>query len=99
MTVKSARAVETEPLERLEDKVRKLVSLVEQLRGDKARLVDENTRLQVQLESQQGKVEAMQATLAQAEQAATELGALREERDQVRARVADLLEQIEALEI
>ena len=99
MTVKSARAVDTEPLERLEDKVRKLVSLVEQLRGDKARLVDENTRLQVQLESQQGKVEAMQATLAQAEQAATELGALREERDQVRARVAGLLEQIEALEI
>ena len=98
-TVKLGRAIDTEPLERLEEKVRKLVTLVEQLRGDKAHLVDENTRLQVQLESQQGKAEALQAKLAEADQAGSELTALREERDQVRTRVADLLEQIEALEI
>jgi regulator of replication initiation timing len=99
MTVKSARAIDAEPLERLEEKVRKLVAFVEQLRNDKAHLVDENTRLQVQLESQQGKSEALQVKLSETEHAAAELGALREERDQVRARVADLLEQIEALEI
>jgi regulator of replication initiation timing len=99
MTVKLGRAIDTEPLERLEDKVRKLVALVEQLRGDKARLVDENTRLQVQVESHQGKLEALQARLADADQAGAELTALRQERDQVRSRVADLLEQIEALEI
>jgi regulator of replication initiation timing len=98
-TVKLGHAIDTEPLERLEEKVRKLVTLIEQLRGDKAQLVDENTRLQVQLESQQGKVEALQAKLAEADQASSELTALREERDQVRTRVADLLEQIEALEI
>ena len=99
MTVKLGRVIDTEPLERLEEKVRKLVGLVEQLRNDKAQLVDENTRLQVQLESQQGKLEVLQAKATEADQAGTELAALRQERDDVRTRVADLLEQIEALEI
>ncbi len=99
MTVKLGRAIDIEPLERLEDKIRKLVSLVERLRGEKATLVDENTRLQVQLESSQGKLEALAARVADAEQVGTELEALRQERDQVRARVADLLDQIEALEV
>jgi regulator of replication initiation timing len=99
MTVKLGRAIDTEPLERLEEKVRKLVGLVEQLRGDKAHLVDETTRLQVQLESQQTKLEALQVRAVEADETATELTALRQERDQVRTRVADLLEQIEALEV
>ena len=99
MTVKLGRAIDTEPLERLEEKVRKLVALVEQLRGDKTHLVDENTRLQVQLESQQGKLEALQVRASEADAASTELTALRQERDEVRTRVADLLDQIEALEI
>ena len=99
MTAKLGRAIDIEPLERLEDKIRKLVSLVERLRGEKATLVDENTRLQVQLESSQGRLEALAARVADAEQAGAELEALRQERDQVRARVADLLDQIEALEV
>jgi len=99
MTAKLGRAIDLEPLERLEDKIRKLVSLVEQLRGEKSSLVNENTRLQVQLESSQGKLDALTARAAAADQAGAELDALRQERDQVRARVADLLDQIEALEI
>jgi regulator of replication initiation timing len=99
MTAKLARAIDLEPLERLEDKIRKLVSLVEQLRGEKAALVDENTRLQVQFESSQGKLEAATARISAAEQAGSELEALRQERDAVRARVAELLDQIEALEL
>jgi regulator of replication initiation timing len=99
MTVKLGRAIDVEPLERLEDKVRKLVTLVEQLRGEKTRLVDDNTRLQVQGEALQNKLDALQAKLAEADQAGGELVALRQEREQVRARVAGLLEQIEALEI
>ena len=99
MTAKLGRAIDIEPLERLEDKIRKLVALVERLRGEKASLVDENTRLQVQLESAQGKLEGFAARLADADQAGAELEALRQERDQVRARVADLLEQIETLEL
>lgn len=93
MTVKPGRVIDIEPFERLEGKVRALVAVVEQLRAEKAALVDENTRLQVQ-------VDAMQARLAEAEQqASAELLALRQERDQVRQRVASLLEQIEALDL
>jgi regulator of replication initiation timing len=93
MTVKAGRTLDLEPLERLEGKLRKLVTLVEQLRTEKSALVDENTRLQVQLESAQAK-------LADAEQASNaELVALRHERDHVRERVAGLLEQLDALEV
>lgn len=93
MTVKVGRTIDLEPLERLEGKLRRLVTLVEQLRTEKSTLVDENTRLQVQLES-------VQAKLADAEQVANaELVALRQERDHVRERVAGLLEQLEALEV
>jgi regulator of replication initiation timing len=93
MTVKVARGLDLEPLERLEGKLKTLVVLVEQLRAEKSSLVDENTRLQVQLES-------TQARLADAEeQANAELVALRQERDQVRDRVAGLLEHLEALDL
>jgi regulator of replication initiation timing len=87
------RTIDVEPLERLEGKVRQLVAIVEQLRGDKASLADENARLQVQVDSLQSKVADTEA------QASAELLALREERDKVRDRVASLLDQIESLEL
>ena len=51
------------------------------------------------MESQLTKLEALQERAIEADETATELTALRQERDQVRTRVADLLEQIEALEV
>lgn len=93
MTVKSGRVIDIEPFERLEGKVRKLVTIVEQLRAEKASLVDENSRLQVQVDSLQARVADTEA------QANAELVALREERDAVRDRVASLLEQIDSLEL
>jgi regulator of replication initiation timing len=93
MTVKVARGLDLEPLERLEGKLKTLVVLVEQLRAEKSSLVDENTRLQVQLESTQARLAAAE------EQANAELVALRQERDQVRDRVAGLLEHLEALDL
>lgn len=93
MTVKLGRALNLEPLERLEGKVRKLVTLVEQMRADKSALADENSRLQVQVDTLQSKIAEAEA------QAGAELLALREERDRVRDRVASLLEQVDALEL
>lgn len=93
MTVKTGRALDLEPLERLEGKVRQLVTLVEQLRTDKSGLVDENTRLQVQLDTLQSKIAETEA------QSGAELLALREERDRVRERVASLLDQVDALDL
>ena len=93
MTVKTGRAIDLEPLERLEGKIRKLVAIVEQLRTDRTSLADENARLQVQVDALQSKIADTEA------QAGAELLALREERDRVRDRVASLLEQIDALEL
>lgn len=88
--MKTGRAVELEPLDRLEDKVRALVGAVEKLKADHAEALEQNARLTVD-------VEALQTRLAEAENANTEIMALRQERDQVRARVAELLDQLEAL--
>jgi uncharacterized coiled-coil DUF342 family protein len=65
----AAARVEFDAIERLEDKVRKLVGVVEQLRAEHGRLT------------------------------AAEITALRDERDQVRARVTDMLAQLDALDV
>lgn len=87
---KTAGMVDIEPIERLEGKVKLLVAMLERLRGDAARLADDNARLS-------GELEAAHARVMEAEGASGELVALRAERDQVRARVATMLEQLEGV--
>jgi uncharacterized coiled-coil DUF342 family protein len=89
---KTAQSVELDAIERLEDKVRKLVSLVEEMRSERARLAAENRSLG-------DEVGALRKKLVDGEGAVAEVAALREERDQVRSRVKDMLTQIEALEL
>lgn len=89
---KSAQSVELDAIERLEDKVRKLVALVEEMRGERARLAAENRALT-------DEVGGLRKKLVDGEGAAAEVATLREERDQVRNRVKDMLAQIEALEL
>jgi regulator of replication initiation timing len=81
-----------EALDRLEQKVRLLVAEMGRLRAEHARQVEENRRLIQELD-------AAVARLADAETGAAEMIALRQERDQVRSRVADILEQLEGLDI
>jgi regulator of replication initiation timing len=81
-----------EALDRLEQKVRLLVAEMGKLRADYAKQVEENRRLASELD------EAV-ARLSNAEAAAAETVALRQERDQVRTRVAGILEQLEGLDI
>jgi regulator of replication initiation timing len=89
---KTAQSVELDAIERLEDKVRKLVALVEEMRGERARLAAENRALN-------DEVGGLRKKLVDGEGAAAEVATLREERDQVRTRVKDMLAQIEALEL
>ena len=89
---KSAQSVEIDAIERLEEKVRKLVALVEEMRGERARLAAENRALS-------DEVGGLRKKLVDGEGAAAEVATLREERDQVRSRVKDMLAQIEALEL
>jgi regulator of replication initiation timing len=89
---KTARALDLEPIDRLEEKVRLLVDLVDRLRAERQQADDENSRLRIELEG-------LQSRLADADHANAEVVALREERDQVRARVETILGQLESLEI
>ena len=85
-----ATRTDLDPIDRLEEKVRMLVSIVTQLRADHARATEENSRLARELDN-------MRARLAESEATGSELTALREERDLIRSRVAEMLEQLEAI--
>jgi regulator of replication initiation timing len=87
-----ARGVDFEPIDRLEEKVRMLVGVIDRLRAESARTSEDNARLSRELE-------ALRNRVAEAEGTGVELTALREERDLIRTRVADMLEQIEALNL
>jgi FtsZ-binding cell division protein ZapB len=89
---KSVRTLDLEPIERLEDKVKTLVGLVDRLRTEHQHARDENARLKVELEG-------LQSRLGDVEHVNAELVALREERDQIRARVETILGQLEEIEV
>jgi FtsZ-binding cell division protein ZapB len=88
----AARSVDLEPIDRLEEKVKLLVGMIDRLRMDNARVAEENTRLARELD-------AARARLADAESTGSEVLALREERDVVRARVDEMLQHIESLNL
>lgn len=85
-----ATRTDLDPLDRLEEKVKLLVSVIGQLRREHAKAIDDNSRLLRELES-------MRARLSETEVNGSELTALRDERDLVRARVAEMLEQLESI--
>ena len=87
-----ASTVDLEPIDRLEEKVRMLVGMIDRLRGDTAKASADNERLLREMDG-------LRARLADAEGAGAELTALREERKLIRSRVGEMLEQIEALNL
>lgn len=85
-------AVDLGVVDRLDEKIRLLIAAVERSRADVQRLRIDNDRLTKE-------VEALTAQLSDAETVSTELLAMRDERDQVRTRVAAMLEQLDALQL
>ena len=92
MAKTATRSVDLEPIDRLEEKVKLLVSLVDRMKADQARAAEENQRLSRELD-------AMRVRLTASEGLASELSTLKEERDVIRSRVSDMLEQLEALNL
>jgi FtsZ-binding cell division protein ZapB len=92
MAKTATRSVDLEPIDRLEEKVKLLVGLVERLKLETARAAEENQRLSHEMD-------ALRARLASSEGVATELTTLKEEREVIRTRVTDMLEQLEALSL
>ena len=87
-----ARSVELEPIDRLEEKIKALVSMVDRMKGEQARAAEENQRLSRE-------VDALRSRLATSEGINSELAALKDERDVIRGRVSDMLQQLEALNL
>lgn len=86
------RSVDLEPIDRLEEKVKLLVGMVDRLRAENSKAMEENGRLARELES-------ARTRLTDAESTSSEMLALREERDLIRSRVDDMLQQIESLNL
>lgn len=90
--LKTARPVDTEALDRLEEKVKLLVALIGRMRTEQARLADEHQKVSKELET-------ARARLLEVEGATAEIATLKDERDLIRARVSSLLEQLEGLSL
>ena len=88
----ASRSVDLEPIDRLEEKVKMLVSMIGRLKADNARANEENARLSRELE-------AARTQLADSEAGLAEVAALRMERESIRGRVSDMLEQLEGLSL
>jgi len=93
MATKTAtRGVELEPIDRLEEKLKLLVGMVDRLKSEQARATEENQRLSRDVEN-------LRARLAANDGLASEVSGLKEERELIRTRVTDMLEQLEALNL
>jgi FtsZ-binding cell division protein ZapB len=87
-----SRGIELEPIDRLEEKVKLLVGMIERLKAEQTRAAEENQRLARE-------VEGLHARLAMSDGLASEVSMLKEERDIIRTRVGEMLEQLEALSL
>ena len=84
--------VDLRPVDRLEEKIKLLISVLERSRQEQARLTEENLHLNRELDG-------LRVRLSEAESVAAEMKSLREERDVIRGRVAEMLEQLETLQL
>jgi uncharacterized coiled-coil DUF342 family protein len=89
---RAATATEIQPIDRLEEKVRQLVGVIDALRAERAKAADEIVRLTRELE-------AGRARIAETASISSELTTLREERDLIRGRVAQMITEIDKLNL
>ena len=90
--VKTVQTVDLEPIERLAEKVKGLVSLLQRTRAELEQTVQDNQRLKHEVES-------LSERLASAENEGAEMTSLVAEREQIRTRVYEMLEQLEGLNV
>ena len=86
----TVHSVNVEPIARLAEKVKSLIGVLERTRAELSQTVEDNQRLQREVDS-------LGERLASAETAGEETTALLAEREQIRTRVHELLQQLEAI--
>ena len=105
-TAVATPSVDFEAIDRLEQKLKMLVTVLDRTRAESARVADELVRARAEsakANEENGRLktelEAALSRLAEAEGVGGELTLLRTEREQIRSRVDDMLRQIEALNL
>lgn len=89
-TTKTAPGLES--IDRLEEKIKLLVNTIVRIKGEQGRVAEENAKLKAD-------IEGLKARIASAENAGAEVTTLREERDLIKARVTDMLKQLDGLNL
>ena len=90
--VNTVQSLDMATLDRLAEKISALVQMLGQTRNELADTSENNTRLSNELE-------ALQARFAQSQQDGLEMQTLLDERDQIRARATEILDQLESLDL
>ena len=88
----TAQYVDLATVDRLAQKVTALVQILERTRHELAEMRADNQRLNEELD-------ALRERLSVAQNDAAEVETLRAEREQVRVRVSEMLDQLEALDV
>jgi uncharacterized coiled-coil DUF342 family protein len=89
---RAGTATELQPIDRLEEKVRQLVTVIDTLRAERARAGEEIDRLERELAAARQRID-------EASGASAELAGLREERELIRNRVAQMINEIDKLDL
>lgn len=87
-----SRTTDLQPIDRLEEKVRRLVDMIETLRTERSQALDAVARLERDLE-------VTRTRLTEVEAANVEAGSLREEREKIRNRVVEMIAHIDKLNL
>ena len=88
----TTKAPGLESIDRLEEKIKLLVNTIVRIKGEQNRVAEENARLKAEIESLKGRINSAESTGA-------EVASLREERDLIKSRVADMLKQLDGLNL
>ena len=81
-----------ESIDRLEEKIKLLVNTIVRIKAEQVRAGEDNAKLKAEIET-------LKARISGAESAGAEVTTLREERELIKSRVTDMLQQLDGLNL
>jgi regulator of replication initiation timing len=81
-----------ESIDRLEEKIKLLVNTIVRIKAEQVRAGEENAKLK-------GEIETLKGRISTAESAGAEVTTLREERELIKNRVTEMLQQLDGLSL
>ena len=88
----STHTVDVKSIERLAEKIRDLIGVLDRTRGELSQTIEDNLRLSREIDD-------LKTRLSTAENTSAEMTSLLDEREQIRTRVTAMLEQLEEISV